>query len=411
MDLSSFSKKQIYSIRNSNKRLNIWHGSVRSGKTFASLIRFLEFCYSAPEGPLIMVGRTGRTLKRNILDPLSEMLGSRYFRVTQGRGEASLCGRLIYLASASDERAQEKIRGGTFSGAYGDEVTLWPESFFTMLLSRLSVKGAKGFYTTNPDSPFHWLKTGYIDRADYLNLAEFHFELDDNDALDSEFKAELKKEYTGLFYQRFIDGLWVQAEGSVYDMFDSAVHVIPEGKCPGVDAMDSIFFGVDYGTSNPCVFLLIGRQGDDYYVLDEYHYDGGKTGKQKTDSQYVEDFENKFGEVSTSKGGRAPVVVDPSALSFITALKGAGFKVVKGDNEVLAGIRNISMLFSQGRLYISSRCPNLIKEFQSYVWDPKAQQRGEDKPIKENDHGPDALRYPIRTLVFGDKSKKIIKSL
>ena len=408
MDLESFSRKQLFSLKHSTKRTNIWHGSVRSGKTFASVVRFLAFCYEAPEGPLVMVGKTGRTLKRNVLDPLKEMVGPSVCRVNSGRGEAYIFGRLVYLASANDERAQEKIRGSTFSGAYGDEVTLWPETFFAMLLSRLSVKGAKGFYTTNPDSPFHWLKKDYIDRKNDLNLAEFHFELDDNDALDPDFKEELKKEYTGLFYQRFISGLWVQAEGSVYDMFDSAVHVIPEREIPETGSFDEIFFGIDYGTSNPCVFLAIGRKGPDYYIFDEYYYDGRGEGKQKTDNQYVQDFTKKFGNIAINK---RPIVCDPSATSFRMALKGDGYKTVAGNNEVLEGIRHVSSLLSQRRLYVSGKCKNTVKEFQSYVWDPKAQQRGEDKPLKENDHAMDALRYPIETLVFNKREKKTVREV
>lgn len=403
VNVKSLSRKQRISLKRSNSRINLWHGSVRSGKTFASVLRWLAFCATAPEGPLIMVGKTTRTLKQNILDPMKEMLGPSCFSVNYGRGEARIGRRSVYLASAHDEKSQDKIRGGTFAGAYGDELTLWPRSFYTMLLSRLSIPGAKGFFTTNPDNPFHFVKTDILDRLDELDVADFHFVLDDNESLDPVFVSELKKEYTGLFYKRFILGLWVLAEGSIYDMFDDAVHVVQPDRMPEIHSMDNLYFGIDYGTSNPCVFLLAGFRGRDLYIYDEYYYDSRAKGKQKTDDEYVADFRDTFGNFATFHDKKTPVIIDPSASSFITAMKGKGFKVVPGDNSVLDGIRNVSSMLSQNRIHISAKCENLIKEFQSYIWDAKAQSRGEDKPVKENDHGPDALRYLVKTMLFNKK--------
>ncbi|GAB7388986.1 hypothetical protein BSNK01_28240 [Bacillaceae bacterium] len=174
-----FSQKQLSSITQSTARLNIWQGAVRSGKTIASIVRWLDFIATGPPGDLLMVGKTERTLKRNILDVLDQILGSRRFKYNKGEGEVYICGRCIYVVGANDERSEAKIRGMTLAGAYGDEITLWPESFFRMLLSRLSVRGAKFFGTTNPDSPYHWLKRDFLDKSD-IDLRTWHFTLEEN---------------------------------------------------------------------------------------------------------------------------------------------------------------------------------------------------------------------------------------
>ncbi len=382
--------KQRRSILESNARLNIWQGSVRSGKTFGSIIRWLDYVAHGPPGELLMAGKTERTLKRNILDPVRELIGAD-FRLVQGQGECHIYGRRVYLAGANDERSESKIRGPTFAGAYGDELTLWPESFFKMLLSRLSVPGAKFFGTTNPDSPYHWLKH-YLDRKD-LDLKQWHFMLDDNPHLDPAYVDALKKEYTGLWYKRFILGLWVLAEGAVYDMWDDDVHTVD--SIP--DRFDRYLVGVDYGTGNPTVFLLAGQKEQSLYVLDEYYWDSAKQGRQKTDAEYSRDLQRFV-------MGRTPqaICVDPSAASFILQLRRDGVRGIRqADNSVLDGIRTVASFLTAQRLFVhAKRCPNLLKEFSAYVWDPKAQQRGEDKPLKQNDHCVDALRYVCQT-IFG----------
>jgi len=388
-----FSQMGLSSILESTARINLWEGAVRSSKTICSIVRWLEYVKNGPPGDLLMTGKTERTLKRNILDPLTEIVGARHFKYNRGIGEAKLYGRRIYIAGANDERSEGKIRGMTLAGAYGDELTLWPESFFKMLLSRLSVPGAKFFGTTNPDSPYHWLKADYLDKEG-LNLRSWHFGLEDNPNLDPAYIEDLKREYTGLWYKRFILGLWVLAEGAVYDMWDDHIHavdIIPE-------RFDRCFLGVDYGTSNPTVFLLIGEHNHCLYAVDEYYWDSSKTGRQKTDEEYSGDLK-KFIE------GRWPqsIIIDPSAASFITQLRKDGAAGIRqADNEVLEGIRNVASFLSGKRLFVyRKKCPNLLKEFASYVWDPKAQKKGEDKPIKQNDHSLDSLRYVVQT-VFGN---------
>lgn len=388
-----FSHKQLDVIANSTARINILDGSVRSGKTIASLVAWIMFVSEAPPGELLMVGKTERTLKRNILDVLEQIVGSRYFKYNLGAGEATLFGRRIYLVGANDLRSEGKIRGLTLAGAYGDEIALWPESFFTMLLSRLSVPGARFIGTTNPDSPYHWLKTSYLDRVGELGLRRWHFSLEDNPNLDPAYVEALKKEYVGLWYKRFISGLWVQAEGAVYDMWDDAIYAVDEVP----SQFTRYYVGVDYGTSNPTVFLLIGQHEDKIYVIDEYYWDSAERGRQKTDAEYSRDLREFI-------KGRYPqaIVIDPSATSFITQLRRDGVRMIRhANNSVLDGIRTVAAFLPQKRLFVyRERCSNLLREFTAYVWDPQAQKRGEDRPLKQNDHALDALRYVVHT-VFG----------
>jgi PBSX family phage terminase large subunit len=382
-----FSQKQLDSIRNSTARLNFWEGAVRSGKTIASIVRWLDYIATGPAGDLLMVGKTERTLKRNILDVMEQILGPRLYRYNKGEGEVYVCGRKVYVVGANDERAEGKIRGMTLAGAYGDEVTLWPENFFKMLLSRLSVAGAKFFGTTNPDSPYHWLKTEYLDKPD-LDLLDWHFTLDDNPNLDPAYIDALKREYTGLWYKRFIQGLWVLAEGAVYDMWDDKTHVVEAPK-----GLRHKIVGVDYGTTNPCTFgLFEWEDGFPVYLTSEYWWDSKERGRQKTDPEYADDFARWLGNDKPEA-----VYVDPSAASFIAELRKRGYRVREADNDVLAGIRFVSGLLQERRFLVDASCKQTIREFSGYVWDAKAQKKGEDKPLKQNDHAMDRTRYALYT--------------
>lgn len=395
-----FSRKQLESIDQSTKRINIWEGAVRSGKTIASIVRWLEYIKTGPPGDLLMVGKTERTLKRNILDVIEDIVGGKHFKYNRGLGEVYIIGRKIYVVGANDERSEGKIRGMTLAGAYGDEVTLWPESFFKMLLSRLSIKGAKFFGTTNPEGPYHWLKKDYLDRENELSLARFHFLLEDNLNLDPEYIRQLKKEYVGVWFQRYIKGLWVLAEGLVYDMYDSNVHIISRNKLPD---NKQEWIGIDYGTANDTVFILVRLGADNrLYIADEWRWGRNTKGRSMTDVQLRKELQ-KF----ILKNDAKPqwIFIDPSAASFITELyqhrkEFPAFKrVARANNNVLDGIQRVSSLLGAELLKVAEHCEGLREEFQSYSWDPKAQERGEDKPLKEHDHGLDALRYIINGII------------
>lgn len=385
--------------------MNIWEGSVRASKTVASIIRFIQFVgREAGKGVIPMVGKTERTLKTNILDPMKTLCG-RSFHYSMGNHTAWLFGRELALYGASDERAEQKIRGLTAAGAYGDEITLWPESFYQMLLSRMSVEGAKFFGTTNPDNPFHWFKTGTLDRAEVLDLFHAHFLIDDNPFLDPMFVVSLKKEYTGVWYERMIEGKWVMAEGAVYPFFDKR-----SGRCvikrhPA--KADYYFAACDYGTENAFVMLLFGvneRTKPRVWCEREYYYSGRDERKQKTDVEYSADMDDFFGDIRPRV-----IYVDPSASSFIAELKHK-YVVKHADNDVANGIRTQSRMLKTGEYAICECCEHTIEEYGGYVWDAKAALIGEDKPIKKNDHCKDAERYGLHTQ-FGDSKKYLLNRL
>lgn len=386
--------KQLTSILDSDARINIWQGSVSSGKTIASLIRWIEFVSTAPKGNLLMVGKTERTLKRNVIDVLSDLLdGTGSFITRTGSGEIQIGSRNIYIVGANDERAEAKIRGLTLAGAYGDEVTLWGESFFSMLLSRLRVKDAKLFLTTNPDSPNHWLKKQFLDREHALDIKNFAFEIDDNHTLDPKYVQALKAEYSppsSLWYRRFINGEWVMAEGAVYDTFDRKINVVSE-----LPEMVDYYVGIDYGTTATFVALLIGEGKDNkLYVCKEYVWDSKTKMRQLTDAEYSKEVRQFIQGYDVRR-----IYVDPSATSFMTQLwRDDVLGVTPANNAVEDGIRTVHNLISSGKLLIHQSCGYTVEEIESYVWDSKQQDKGIDKPLKRNDHAVDALRYGVISL-------------
>lgn len=381
--------KSAVSITEACGRLNIWEGSVRSSKTVSANIAWLLFVASCQEGPLLMTGKTRDTVHRNIIDPISEWMPEEDFKPHLNNVE--IFGRNVYIIGANDEKAIKKIQGLTLIGAYGDEIATWPESYFRMLLSRLSLPGAQFFGTTNPDSPHHWLKTDFIDKLKPPHMRKWHFVLEDNPYLPKDYVKALMEEYTGLWYRRYILGEWCLAEGAVYDMWDDKRHVVPGHPDP--KGNHEYVVSIDYGTANPTAFLLMDIAGGTVVVEKEYYHAGGQEGvRQKTDAEYVTDLKEFM------KGTDARyVILDPSALSFKVACRNAGIKVRDADNTVLDGIRLVSSLLTNDKLKVCAACPNLIKEFSGYLWDAKAQEKGEDKPMKKNDHALDALRYGVQT--------------
>lgn len=390
---------QLQSYRESNARINIWEGAVRSGKTYISLWRFLTELSEGPPGEYVMISRTYDSFKRNVLPELASMIGSdaKYYK---GNRELNIWGKTIHVVGADDERAEAKIRGPTFSGAYVDEITIIPESVFRMLISRCAMRGAKIFGTTNPDSPYHWLKKDFLDGNP--DVKSWQFKLNDNPCLEEKDKEYLRRQYKGLWYQRFIEGKWVQAEGSIYDYFDEKIHVIDFAP----SYTSSYIVGVDYGTTNPCAFVLIGHDPNrfpNFWVEDEYYFDSRVAQRQKTDSEYAEDLK-KF----LSGHPIQAVYLDPSAVSFRMELQKQGVNnLYEADNQVLDGIRFVSKLLNNGTLKICRSCKNVIKEFQSYVWDEKSAINGVDKPKKSNDHALDAIRYALFTHLFGKDGRRL----
>lgn len=375
-------------------------GAIRAGKTLPMSLSYVFWAMASFNGQNFgMSGKTIGALRRNVIILLKVLLKARGYRVKDHRADNLLVisrngvTNQFYLFGGKDERSQDLIQGITLAGMYFDEVALMPESFVNQATARCSVDGSKLWFNCNPQGPYHWFKLEWIDKTAEKNALHLHFTMDDNLSLSERIKERYRRMYSGVFFNRFVLGLWVLAEGLIYDMFDEAVHcvdILPE-------RFNRLLMGVDYGTGNPTVFLLLGQLGNAVYVIDEYYWDSSKTGRQKTDAEYSADM-RKF------ISGRYPqaILIDPSAASFKLQLKRDGVAGVReANNDVVDGIRTVATFLGSGRLYIYRRnCPNLLKEFSSYGWDPKAQKRGEDKPLKQSDHAQDALRYCLHT-IFG----------
>lgn len=392
--MQDLSVTQQKAFLNSTARINIFEGPVRSGKSFTALLCWIDFCVNGPKGDLVICGRTDKTIKRNIIAPLQDLIGSAVV-YKQGKGEVHFANRIMYVVGANDDRAEAKIRGSEFAGALIDEGTLMPENFFKMLLSRLSIIGSRLYVSTNPDSPYHWIKRDFIDRENELDLKTFHFSIRDNPSLSEKYIADLSAEYQGLWKKRYIEGLWVLAEGAVYDFFDDRVHVI---QYPPSEASYYIV-GIDYGTTNPTSFVLIGYNRGSYpniWMEKEYYYDSRKTFRQKSDYEYVQDLIRFIDGYHVKQ-----IYIDPSAASLRQEMMRNNVKgIADANNDVLPGIRFQGQLLTNGTYKICENCTESIKEYSNYLWDPKASQRGEDKPIKQSDHSLDAQRYALFTHFF-----------
>lgn len=409
------SPKQGRTLVRSTGRVNVWSGAIRSGKTWASSLRWFQFVINAPKGgELVMVGRTRDSLARNVIAPMQDpdIFGplADFVKYTPGAPFALIFGKRVYVMGASDTKAEKAIRGMTLSGAYVDEVTILSEEFFTQLLGRMSVPQSQCFVTTNPDNPAHWFKVKFLDRigpnreaGELYNWKAWYFTLQDNPSLTAAYKKSLESEFTGLFYKRFILGLWVAAEGAVYDMWDQNTHVVSDENLP--EMLQYFAVGIDYGTTNPTTAILLGLGADDrLYAVDEWVYAPNSREMRKTDAQLSQGIREWLQQPHDRQQREfdtditdVPVIVDPAAASFRVQLMQDGVHTHPANNDVLYGIRTISALLSSDKLKISEKCKTLIQEIPGYTWDPKATAEGLDEVIKSADHALDGLRYAVVT--------------
>lgn len=400
---TTFSKKQKQVLswwehpKYKDKEAIICDGSVRAGKTVIMSLSYIFWAMeSYDEEQFGMAGKTIGSLRRNVIRPLKKMLRGRGYAVKDNRTdnilEITKNGKTNYffLFGGKDEASQDLVQGLTAAGFFFDEVALMPQSFVNQATARLSVDGAKAWFNCNPAGPHHWFKVEWIDKLSEKHAIRIHFEMEDNPSLTQRVIDRYKRMYSGVFYDRFIRGLWVLSEGIIFDNFNKDTMV----KEPPADIpANQYYVSIDYGTQNATAFLLWGRYGKQWHCIDEWYYSGRDSSRQKTDEEYSQEL-RKFVE-----GKKATIIVDPSAASFIAQLQKDGFTVIKARNDVLDGIRATQVAMNKGSIYFSSKCTNLFTEFASYIWDEKATERGEDKPIKQHDHACDALRYFVYTIL------------
>jgi PBSX family phage terminase large subunit len=381
--------------------MTVWEGAIRSGKTVSSLIAWMLYISRSPENVFIMSGNTlGSIIRNTIVGDFGLLAMFPKAILTKDRSGTTIIRfgeKVIYLFGAHDDADYKRLKGLTAGGWYADEVATHPESFIVEALARTAVsRDRRIFWTLNPAVPNHYIYKTFLDvweEQQVPGYLRFHFVLDDNLAMTKERKEELASQYHGRFKAMYILGLRVAAEGAVYDAFNS--NMIYSKLPEDVTFSDQKYVACDYGTVNPCVFLECALGSDNkIYVLREYRWDSRKKMKQKTDAEYVTDMEKFIGAASECEH---TIIVDPSASSFILALKLAGYSVLNGKNDVLDGIKRVSSLFAVNGIKIHESCTGLIGELESYAWDAKAALNGDERPLKTNDHAPDALRYYCMT--------------
>lgn len=384
--------------------INIADGSVRSGKTVACNARWIEFLETSKSDEFLISGKSSQSLRRNVIRPLLKMLNTEGKEYTYHKrdGELEIEDKLCYVMGFNDEKAVDVIAGMSVGGWLADEIARCPQSAVEMAISRCSDIGAKMFWNTNPDSPYHYIFTNYINNKELIEsgtVKTFKFLIDDNPNLDPQYVAELKRvnQKSEVFYKRNILGQWVIAEGAIYDMFSPKQHVF---KKPPLSIQD-INICCDYGVSTVTTFGVMGihkdeTQGNSYLLLEETYYDKEIEGVAQSDSERVDDIvvlQDKYGLTKQNT-----IFLPHDAASLKAECQKD--ELIKMRVETYApdtyeDIKTIQNLFANNRLLIHQDCTNSISQAQTYSWDKKAQQRGEDKPLKLNDHCPDMWRGGI----------------
>lgn len=373
-------------------------GAIRSGKTLCMSLSFVIWAMSTFNMQnLGMAGKTIGSFRRNVLFWLKLMLKSRGYQVSDHRSDNMIViskgdvTNFFYIFGGKDERSQDLIQGITLAGMFFDEVALMPESFVNQATGRCSVSGSKFWFNCNPDSPSHWFKTNWIDDIEKKKLIYLHFTMDDNLSLTKEIKDRYKAMYSGVFYSRYILGLWVIAEGLVYGMFNEERNVF-HGEYE-YSGQASYYLSIDYGTMNPfAVGLMELQDSGRVRMLREGHYSGREKKVTLDNEAYYQIIKDVAGDFPITS-----IVIDPSAAAMKATIQKYGeYTCTDGNNDVLNGIQEVTKYLNMGMLQIHDSCVETKKEFGAYAWDDKAV--GEDRVIKENDHHMDLIRYFIYTV-------------
>lgn len=370
----------------------ICDGAIRSGKTSLMTVSFVDWAMRTFNGQRFgLCGKTVESCIKNLVRPFRDLGWSRrlYTMTWRGKDKELVVQRgdrtnVFEVFGGHDERSFELIQGRTLAGVLLDEVALMPRSFVEQATGRCSVDGSRMWFNCNPGPPTHWFYEEWVKKAAERNALHLHCTMEDNPGLSDKIRARYEGMYTGVFYRRYILGEWCVAEGLVYDFGEeNIVDEIPEGG--------EYYISVDYGTMNPFSAGLWSLAGARAVRVAEYYYSGRATMAQRTDEEYCD-------EVFRLAGDRPirQVIVDPSAASFIAALRKRGFTVVKANNDVMDGIRRVSEFLRAGNIKIARGCRDAIAEFGLYRWDEK---KTEDTVIKENDHAMDEIRYFANTIL------------
>ena len=402
MNLKRFSKKQLRVLTwwcegspDCNNNSIICDGAVRSGKTLCMSISFVMWAfYRFNQSSFAICSKTIRSVRRNVIVPLIPVMREMGFDVKEKYSEnyvdfwINKRHNRFYLFGGKDESSAALIQGMTLSGIFLDEVALMPRSFVEQALARCSVDGSKFFFNCNPEYPQHWFRQEWILKQQEKKVLYIHFKMEDNPSLSKEVLERYKGLYSGPFYQRFVEGKWIAASGTVYPFMsdDKEFCNVPDQKA------EKYIISCDYGTVNPSSFGLWGLIDGVWYRLKEYYYDSRAAGFQKTDEEHYSGLCELAGDKTIEK-----VIVDPSAASFIQTIRRHGkFIVCPADNRVIDGIRCVSTALRSGKIKICNTCKDAMREFGLYRWDNSGVK---DCPIKENDHAMDDIRYFVTSVI------------
>lgn len=383
----------------------ICDGAVRSGKTMAMSLSFILWAMSSFHNQsFALCAKTITSLRRNLLVPLSTQLKTLGFRIDEkiSKNYVDLtCGKhtnRFYLFGGKDEGSASLIQGMTLAGILLDEVALMPRSFVEQALARCSVAGSRFWFNCNPEHPHHWFYTEWIQKAKQKHTLYLHFTMEDNPSLTPAIIKRYQSLYSGSFYERFVEGRWVNTAGLIYPQFQENQMVYRNDK-----QYERYYVSCDYGTVNPTSMGLWGLFDGVWYRTREYYYDARKEGAQKTDEEYYDALCELCGDRPISA-----VVVDPSAASFITCIRRHGFYSVRpAKNDVLAGIRQVGDALRLGQLKFHQSCTDLLREFTLYRW---ATSTIQDAPIKANDHAMDDMRYFVATVLAAEEDAFFVLS-
>lgn len=403
MIFQNFSKRQTIAMTWWNRpRLKdyggiICDGSIRSGKTVCMAIGFVLWSMGNFNGQNFAIcGKTIASLQRNVIMLMPQLLGG-IVEITHRRSDNMLIIRAgdvtnkYFMFGGRDESSYQLVQGITLAGVLLDEVALMPRSFVEQVMARCSVEGSKLWFNCNPEGPTHWFYEEWIKPCERRNMLHLHFTMNDNPSLSAKKKAEYESMYTGVFYARYIQGLWVRAEGLVYPMFDRVKHIVH--KMPAYSRRHRYYVAIDYGTVNPFAAGLWDYDPAEQTatMIRELYYKGGSVNRVDNEAYY---------KMLADLIGDYPIeyiIIDPSASSMIETIQKYGrWGCVRADNDVLNGIQDVTKFLNAGKLLFHRDCLNTFNEFEAYSWD---EEKDVDSIIKENDHSMDQVRYFCRTVL------------
>lgn len=401
-------QKKILAFPYSRYDALICDGAIRSGKTSLMTVSYIRDAMERFNNQdFIILGNSVESATRNVIEPYKRLgYANKRYKLNYNRGRHILTVKndvvenRFHVFGANNERSYEPIQGMTAAGCMVDEVAICNRKAVETATARCSVDGSLLWFNCNPSYPTHWFREEWILGAKEKNALYLHFMMDDNPSLSDKIKERFKRQYSGVFNDRYIKGLWVVAEGLIYQFDSQEEYTCTDKEAQGIyvnskgeEVKDGgrYFISIDYGITNPFAALLWRIYKGKAYCVSEYYFNSKKENRKKTDSELYQGLENLADGYNIEA-----IIIDPSASSFKQEIERAGrFDVYDAKNDVVEGIRVTDQMLHSGLIKISENCHSVIIEMQQYRWDDKKN----DVPIKENDHAMDAMRYMANTVL------------